>query len=140
MSLSEYSIGYLARVTGCKVTTIRYFEKIGLMPAPYRTAGNQRRYGPIHVSRLVFIQHCRELGFDQQAIAGLLRLTEYPNNNCASVTEIARTHLREVNLRISRLAVLKSELERMVEVCCGGKISDCRIIEKLDDYSHSHID
>lgn len=138
MPTAEYTIGHLARETGCKVPTIRYYEQIGLMPAPSRTAGNQRRYGPEHVARLDFIQHCRELGFRQQTIHNLLKLTKHPSQNCEAVTEIARTHLDEVNKRIARLAALKLELERMIEVCRGGQISDCQIIETLADHSHGH--
>ena len=108
------------------------------MPAPLRTAGNQRRYDPQYVERLNFIQHCRELGFNQKAIRDLLELTEQPNQSCESVTEIARTHLDELNQRIARLATLKLELERMIEVCHGGQVADCRIIEVLADHSHGH--
>ena len=132
------TIGQLAKETNCKVPTIRYFEEIGLMPAPLRTAGNQRRYGPEHVGRLNFIQHCRELGFRQKEIRDLLRLTELPNQSCESVTEIARSHLVEINEQMVRLAALKLELERMIEVCHGGQIADCRIIEVLADHSHGH--
>lgn len=132
------TIGQLSRETHCKVPTIRYYEEIGLMPAPSRTAGNQRRYGPEHVARLGFIQHCRELGFRQKAIFDLLRLTGQPSQNCEAVTEIARTHLEEVNQRIARLSVLRLELERMIDICSGGQIADCRIVETLADHSHSH--
>jgi DNA-binding transcriptional MerR regulator len=132
------SIGQLSKETHCKVPTIRYYEEIGLMPAPSRTAGNQRRYGPEHVARLDFIQHCRELGFRQKAIHDLLQLTKHPSQNCAAVTEIARIHLDQVNRRMARLTALKLELERMIEVCRGGQIADCRIIETLADHSHGH--
>jgi DNA-binding transcriptional MerR regulator len=132
------SIGQLSKVTHCKVPTIRYYEQIGLMPPPSRTAGNQRRYGPEHVARLAFIQHCRELGFRQNAIRDLLRLTEQPNQSCEAVTEIARAHLDQINQRIARLAALKSELERMIGVCRGGQIADCRIIETIADHSPAH--
>ena len=132
------TIGQLSKETHCKVPTIRYYEEIGLMPPPSRTAGNQRRYGAEHVARLGFIQHCRELGFHQKAIRDLLTLTNRPSDNCEAVTRIARSHLDEVNQRIARLSALKLELERMIEVCCGGQIADCRIIETLADHSHGH--
>ena len=132
------TIGQLSTETHCKVPTIRYYEQIGLMTPPSRTAGNQRRYGPEHVARLDFIRHCRELGFRQQAIRDLLKLASNPRQSCEAVTEIARTHLNEVNQRMVRLAALKSELERMIGVCSGGQIADCRIIETLADHSHRH--
>lgn len=133
------TIGQLSKETHCKVPTIRYYEQIGLLPLPSRTAGNQRRYGPEHVAHLGFIRHCRELGFSQQVVRDLLSLTKDPDQNCEVVTEIARTHLDEVNRRMAQLAVLKLELERMVEVCRGGRVADCRVIETLANHSHGHF-
>jgi DNA-binding transcriptional MerR regulator len=78
------------------------------------------------------------LGFRQNAIRNLLKLTEQSNQNCEAVTKIARTHLDEVNHRVARLVSLKLELERMIEACRGGEIADCRIIEILADHSHGH--
>jgi len=96
------TIGQLSKETHCKVPTIRYYEEIGLLPAPSRTSGNQRRYGAEHVIRLGFIQHCRELGFRQKAIRDLLALTTHPDQSCEAVSEIARAH----NLKGIILAVL----------------------------------
>lgn len=132
------TIGQLSKETGCKVPTIRYYEKIGLMPAPLRTEGNQRRYGPEHLARLGFIRHCRELGFRQQAVRELMTLANDPDQSCDSVTKIASTHLEEVNSRIVQLQALKLELERMIKVCRGGQIANCRILETLADHSHGH--
>ena len=78
MTRDGYTIGHLARETGCKVQTIRYYEQIKLMPPPRRTQGNQRRYGPKHVERLAFIRHSRELGFPLDAIRDLLGLGGRP--------------------------------------------------------------
>lgn len=138
MPTTEFTIGHLARETGCKVPTIRYYEKIGLLPEPPRSAGNTRAYGRSHLERLAFIQHCRELGFSQKAIRELLDITDRPDQSCAAVTEIARTHLESVNQRISRLTALKSELEHMITACQGGRIAQCRIVERLADHSHAH--
>lgn len=138
MSATEITIGRLARETGCKVPTIRYYEQIGLLPRPPRSAGNQRRYGPKHVARLGFIRHSRELGFSQLAIRELLKLTDHPDQYCEAVTEIARAHLTDVNRRIDRLAALKMELERMIKACSGGRTAECRIIETLADHFHDH--
>jgi len=97
------SIGVLAEETGCKVPTIRYYEKIGLMPAPIRTEGNQRRYGPAHVGRLGFIRHARELGFPLDRIREILALGDKPERSCAEVDRIARDQLAAVEARIARL-------------------------------------
>jgi Cu(I)-responsive transcriptional regulator len=138
MATTEYTIGQLARETGCKVPTIRYYEQIGLLPAPRRSAGNQRLYGAEHLQRLGFIQHCRELGFSQAAVRELFRLTDQPNRTCEAVDAIARAHLEDVDRRIARLTSLKLELERMIESCRGGRVDKCHIIETLADHSHRH--
>ena len=138
MPEAEVTIGELSRETGCKIPTIRYYEKIGLLPAPNRSSGNTRLYSPTHRARLGFIQHCRELGFSQDAIRNLLDLTDHPDRSCEAVTEIARGHLDDMKRRIARLTALKSEMERMIEACDGGRVEQCRIIEILADHSHEH--
>lgn len=134
------SIGNLARRTGCKVQTIRYYEQIGLMPEPGRTAGNQRFYGERHAERLAFIRHSRELGFPLEAIRELLQLSDDRNRSCERADRIARAHLLEVNLRIASLTALKGELERMVRQCVQGRIADCRVIEVLADHAQCVTD
>jgi DNA-binding transcriptional MerR regulator len=131
-------IGELARRTGCKVQTIRYYEQIGLMPEAARTLGNQRIYGQAHSDRLAFIRHSRELGFPLDAIRQLLTLADDPHQPCATADRIAQEQLVEVQNRIARLEALKVELERMVEQCRHGTIGHCRVIEVLADHSHAH--
>jgi DNA-binding transcriptional MerR regulator len=131
-------IGELARRTGCKVQTIRYYEQIGLMPEAARTLGNQRIYGAAHSDRLAFIRHSRELGFPLDAIRQLLTLADDPHQPCATADRIAQEQLVEVQNRIARLEALKVELERMVEQCRHGTIGHCRVIEVLADHSHAH--
>lgn len=135
MMAVELSIGGLARKTGCKVQTIRYYEQIGLMPEPARTSGNQRRYDWSHVQRLAFIRHGRELGFALDTIRMLMRLGDIPDQPCEQVDVIARDQLQQVDRRIASLQALKAELERMIRQCGGGRIAECRIIEVLSDHS-----
>ena len=130
----DYTIGALARETGCKVPTIRYFEKAGLMPEPTRTEGNQRRYSEAHLQRLRFIRHSRDLGFSPDAIRELLTLSDNPDQPCAMADAIAKRQLEAVELRLAQLDALKDELEHMVEQCKGGTISSCQIIEILSDH------
>ncbi|MGI9424545.1 MAG: MerR family transcriptional regulator [Hyphomicrobiaceae bacterium] len=132
---AKFTIGHLARATGCKVPTIRYYEKIGLLPEPQRSSGNTRLYGVNHLARLDFVQHCRELGFPQAAIRELLELSDHPDQSCTAVTNIARAHLDDVNRRIARLTALKNELQSMIKTCSGGRVEQCRIIEALAVYS-----
>jgi Cu(I)-responsive transcriptional regulator len=135
------SIGELSRWTGVKVPTIRYYEQVGLMPAPPRTEGKQRRYGPAAVDRLNFIRHARELGFEVDAIRELLALSAQPDRSCAEVDQIARRHLAEVERRIGQLVALRAELQRMVDACGHGRVCDCRVIEILAGHGqcgHDH--
>jgi Cu(I)-responsive transcriptional regulator len=131
-----FTIGRLARSTGCKVQTIRFYEQIGLLPPPARSEGNQRLYTEADAERLCFVRHCRELGFSLDAIRELLSLADHPDRSCAVVDRIAEMHLREVEQRIARLRALQSELRRMIAECRGGRIAECRIIEVLADHRH----
>lgn len=132
------SIGKAARAAGCKVQTLRYYEQLGLLPKPTRTAGNQRVYGDEHLKRLAFIRHARELGFPLEAIRELLSLGGHPEQSCAKADAIAGAHLTEVERKIRALTALRGELMRMVASCRRGRISECRVIEVLADHSHAH--
>ncbi|HEV2515622.1 MAG TPA: helix-turn-helix domain-containing protein [Devosia sp.] len=136
-------IGELSRRTGVKVPTIRFYEQIGLLSAPPRTEGNQRRYGKPEVERLNFIRHSRELGFEVEDIRELLEMAASPQASCHQADSIARNHLTEIDRRIASLTALRGELTRMVEECGHGRICDCRIIEVLADHGecvteHTH--
>ncbi|MDF1736598.1 MAG: helix-turn-helix domain-containing protein [Minwuia sp.] len=134
------AIGQLSAETGTKVPTIRYYEDIGLLPQPERTAGNQRRYGKRQVDRLRFIRHCRDLGFPLSDIRALLDLSDDPDRSCASADTIARHQLREVERRLASLASLRQELCRMIDQCAGGTVADCHVIESLADHAHCIAD
>ena len=127
----DFSIGVLSRRTGVKVPTIRYYEQIKLLQAPHRTQGRQRRYGSAEVSRLNFIRHARDLGFEVETIRELLALSSQPDQSCAEIDRLARRHMLEVDRRISRLAALRTELQRMLNACDRGRVCECRIIEAL---------
>lgn len=129
------SIGTLSEKTGTKVQTIRYYEQIGLMNQPGRSAGGQRRYFEKDLDRLAFIRHSRQLGFSLETIRELLDLSDNPNRSCAEADIIARRHLALVKKRIKRLQALKKELHRMIAECEGNSVADCRIIEVLRDHS-----
>ena len=129
------TIGNLAKKTGTKVQTIRYYEQIGLMPEPGRTEGGQRRYSDAELDRLAFIRHSRQLGFSLDAIRELLDLSDNPNKSCEDADAIARRQLKQVEQRMERLKALRAELKRMVHECSGGKSADCRVLEVLRDHS-----
>ena len=96
-------IGDLARATGTKAETIRFYEKIDLMPPPARTGSNYRDYIDEHLRRLNFIRHTRGLGFDIAEIRSLLDLSDHPDRDCADADRIATGHLNAVEAKISRL-------------------------------------
>ena len=129
------SIGELSHRTGVKVPTIRYYEKQGLIEAPERSAGNQRRYEPEALQRLSFIKHGRELGLTLDAIAELIDLSEDPERSCAEADRIAREHLSAVRSKIDRLSRLERELTRIASKCEGRKIGECYVIHALSDHS-----
>ncbi len=135
------SIGKLGQAARVKVPTIRYYEQIGLLPEPDRSAGNQRLYPQAALDRLAFIRHARDLGFPLDAIRDLLGLSDHPDQSCAAADAIARVQLDAVRDRITRLKALESELQRMLAQCASGTISDCRVIEVLGDHAncaHDH--
>jgi DNA-binding transcriptional MerR regulator len=132
------SIGELARRTGTKVPTIRYYEQIGLMPLPPRTEGKQRRYNMEHVTQLKFVRHARELGFEVGVIRELLTLSAKPNESCKQVDEIARRHITENDQRIAHFIELRTELQCMVDECECERVSKCRVIETLAYSAHEH--
>lgn|SRR6056297_1707824 len=134
------TIGSLARKTGTKVQTIRYYEQIGLMPEPGRTEGGQRRYGDADLDRLAFIRHARQLGFSLEAIRELLDLSDHPGRPCLEADAIARRQLKQVEQRLARLEALRIELQRMVHECSGGQTADCRVLEVLRDHSECLTD
>ncbi|MFV0359671.1 MerR family transcriptional regulator [Tropicimonas sp.] len=132
MQHGDLKIGDLARRTGAKVVTIRYYEKIGLLPPPGRSAGNYRTYDASALKRLRFIRRCRDLGFSLDQIRELLELSLDTGRPCAEVNDIAAAHLAGVEGKIADLQTLAGELRRISATCSGGGvISDCRILHAI---------
>ncbi|WP_153770402.1 helix-turn-helix domain-containing protein [Labrenzia sp. CE80] len=130
-----FSIGDLSRQTGVKVTTIRYYEQEGLISAPLRTDGNQRRFGEKDLKRLRFIKHGRDLGLPMSAIRELLDLSGHPDQPCDQADRIARDQLLSVRDRISQLRRLEAELERIANSCSGDHtIADCDVLKAFGDH------
>ena len=123
-------IGELSARTGVKVPTIRYYEQIGVLPEPPRSEGNRRLYNEVHVRRLGFVRHARDLGFGIGDIRDLLDLAGHPSLPCAKADEIAKSHLAAVDDKIARLVALRGELERMT-TCEKEHVGECRVIEAL---------
>lgn len=133
-------IGEASRASGIKVPTIRYYEQIGLLPAPPRTEGNRRLYDAADLRRLRFIRHARDLGFEIDPIRELLAMAGDPGRPCATADQIARTHLADIDHKIARLTALRAEIARMAD-CSNSAVADCRVIEVLGDHAeclHEH--
>jgi len=130
--------GKLATRTGCNIETIRYYETIGLIPAPARTASGYRSYDDEHVRRLNFIQRAKSLGFSSEKIQGLLRLTDpgetYTRGDVKSLTQ---AHIDEIAVKIRDLQKIKRRLSQISSFCDGSAESaqTCPILESLFDDS-----
>lgn len=124
-------IGELAKLAGCKVVTIRYYEKEGLLKAPGRTAGNYRSYGDEDISRLQFILHCRQHGMNLAEIRALLAYNDNPHTNCDWINSLIESHIGQVERQIKALRHLKEHLERLYNKCGGGKKVECGILKSL---------
>lgn len=132
---ARLGIGELARATGVHVQTLRYYEEKGLLVPSARTAGGQRRYTRADQRRLQFIRHAREFGFSIEQIRELIELSADHNRSCAEIDAIARRHRDLVRRRIALLREMENELDRMVNECAGGRVTDCRVLEILGDHA-----
>lgn len=133
MEVTQFSIGEIAKRVGCKVETVHYYEKIGLLPDPPRTEGGHRVYALTHVKRLNFIRRSRELGFSIEQIRELLKFLDGPNHYCGEVRAMAMLQSRSIQQKIDDLQRLKTALNDMASKCSGGtnSVDACPIIEAL---------
>jgi MerR family mercuric resistance operon transcriptional regulator len=123
-------IGALSSHTGCNIETIRYYERVGLLPKPARR-GNYRQYASEDADRLTFIRRARELGFTLDEIRALLDLSLGGPGTCAQAREIAAAHLAEVKRRVSDLKRMERVLAETVSACSTGEHAGCPLIETL---------
>ncbi|RKZ79577.1 MAG: MerR family transcriptional regulator [Gammaproteobacteria bacterium] len=133
MKTTQFTIGQLAQRAKCKVETVHYYEKSGLMPEPPRTEGGHRLYALADVKRLNFIRRSRELGFSIKQINDLLKFIDEPNHYCGEVKAMAMIQAREVQQKIDDLKRLQVALNEMIIQCTGEgfSINDCPIIDAL---------
>lgn len=132
-------IGQLAKQTKCKVVTIRYYEKQGLMPEPSRSVGNFRLYDDAHIKRLHFIRYCRALGMKLDDIRRLFTLRDGPTQDCDGVVALLNEHIQQVECRIATLLELKHSLTELRNKCSGGQpIELCGILKGLSDCVCDH--
>ena len=126
-------IGQLAKVSGCSIQTIRYYEKEGLLNPPSRSEGNFRLYDEKALKELEFVKHCRSLDIPLSDIKTLVELKNKPEESCSSVNNLIANQLDLVNQRINELNVLKSELQIMKKACSSDNtVESCGIMKTLD--------
>ncbi len=124
-------IGELSRRTGVNIETIRYYERIGVMPRPARSEGGHRVFSDEQLRRLSFIKRSRELGFSLDEIRAMLRLVDEGTLTCGEIHAMTSAHLKAVQRKISDLRRLERVLKTMVAECSRGDVPDCPIIEAL---------
>jgi MerR family transcriptional regulator, mercuric resistance operon regulatory protein len=126
------SIGELSKQSGVNIETIRYYERIKMLPAPPRTASGRRLYRPAERRTLAFIRRSRDLGFTLEEIRALLALGGPERASCADVHKIANAHLTNVRSKLSDLAKLEAILAETVARCSDGAVPDCPVLDILD--------
>jgi MerR family transcriptional regulator, mercuric resistance operon regulatory protein len=127
----EVSIGKLSQQSGVNVETIRYYEKIGVMPATVRSAGGYRLYGPEEVKRLRFVRRSRELGFSLDEIRGLLRLVDGHAFTCAEVHALMTAHIKDIRRKIADLRRLERVMSLTAARCTRDEVPECPVIDAL---------
>ena len=127
----EFGIGELARRTGCKPETIRWYERVGLLPAPPRSAGRFRRYDAAAVRRLRFVRRARALGFTLDRVRALLALAGQGREGCAAARRLAAGNLGDVRDKIRDLRAMERALAATVRRCAAGAAPGCAVIDAL---------
>jgi len=128
-----YAIGALSRLTNVNIETIRYYERIGILPRPDRTAGGNRQYNHPQLKRLFFIKRCRDMGFSLKEVRTLLELVDRQDFICSEVHDLTESHLVSVRQKQADLKRLEQTLQSMVSQCKRGDVPECPIIDELFD-------
>ena len=131
MTDDTIAIGELSRRTGCNIETIRYYERIALMPKAARR-GRYRSYGSADIDRLRFVRRARELGFTLEEVRALLRIAATGKVSCAEARKIAASHLTSVRARLSDLRRMEQVLADTVRACDADDHADCPLIDTLN--------
>lgn len=129
--MTSITRGGLSKRTGCNIETIRYYEKIGLMPNPPRSPGGHRMYGDDHLRRLRFIRRGRELGFGVEDVRGLLELVDGGAYSCAEIQALTLDHVGRIKLKIADLRRIERVLTKVAAQCDQGEVPDCPVIDVL---------
>lgn len=125
-------IGELARATGVDTETIRYYEKIGLLPEPARSSNRYRAYDNTHLERLAFIRHCRALDMGLVDVKRLLDFAQRPDADCGDINRLIDLQMERVRARRLSLEVLERQLAELRSRCADNRTADqCGILQEL---------
>ncbi|VAW01507.1 Heavy metal resistance transcriptional regulator HmrR [hydrothermal vent metagenome] len=130
-----YAIGEMSRATAVNIETIRYYERIGVMPKPDRTAGGNRQYSHDQLKRLFFIRRCRDLGFSLSEVRALLAMVDGQDFSCSQVHEMTIAHLGTIRQKLTSLQQLEKTLQQMAATCSKGDVPECPVIDALFELS-----
>jgi len=126
-------IGELAKLTGCEVETIRFYEREGLVPSPPRTGSNYRSYSEHDAERLLFIRHCRSLGMSLDDIRTLQHFQAKPELACDEINAMLDRHLAQTEEQISSLQRLQKQLQTLRSACHSQlSAKQCGILQNLE--------
>ncbi len=128
---ADFSIGALSRESSVNIETIRYYEKIGVMPKPARSMSGYRLYTADHLKRLTFIRRGRELGFSLDELRDLLHLVDGHDYTCAEVRALTLDHVASIRQRIADLRRLERVMTSVASQCSARRVPDCPIIDVL---------
>jgi MerR family transcriptional regulator, mercuric resistance operon regulatory protein len=130
---AEITIGDPSRRTGCKIETVRYYERIGLLPKARRESGGRfRRYDSDDVARLRFIRRARQLGFTLDEVRGLLRMAAGEGENVRTAARsLAAAHVADIRAKITDLQAMEAVLSNAICECEAGRQTRCPLIEVL---------
>lgn len=127
----QFPIGILSERSGVNIETIRYYERVGLLPKPQRSAAGYRLYRTADSDRLCFIRRARDLGFSLDEVRRLLDLADQKSRSCRRVHDIAVEHLAEVRAKIDDLRRMERVLATLVKACTQGTMPACPLLETL---------
>ena len=129
-----YSIGELSRYALVNIETIRYYERVAVMPEPERSSGGNRIYNEQQIKRLFFIKRCRDLGFSLDGIRAMLSMVDDDNLSCRQVHNRTVSHLDNISKKLKDLRKMQAVLKQMAATCSKGDVPDCPIVDSLFEF------
>jgi MerR family mercuric resistance operon transcriptional regulator len=135
--MSSYTIGQLAKAVGVPTSTLRYYERSGLLKPDFRTEGNYRAYSPQALERLRFIRAAQATGFSLHDVEEMLQLTYSTEPPCKEVVTLMKNRLADLRGRMKELRQVENALAKALATCCRGGRDWCQEIERLKGAARS---